>query len=253
MHRIVAYAEEGEIVGGKPFQELHRLGDLIDRHRRRIGLEAPPRRRRRGASIGLQSSPPAALRTAPMSSARAISCAPASSSIRSIGRGSSFRAASPSPRPSETSRMSAPIGRARPATTGCARRRTPMPRSVSSPITESTRNGMSSLMISTTDTALERVAGIARRRDHANSRGSGLRAPGGTPRRRGSAPRSPPACRAPGPRARRCRTEARRSPRARFQGRRLRSARERSVRRCCRSVPWCLTFESPLQCRPRDF
>ena len=36
---VVAHAEEGEIVGGQPFQELDRLGDLVDRQRRRIGLQ----------------------------------------------------------------------------------------------------------------------------------------------------------------------------------------------------------------------
>ena len=37
--RVVAHAEEGEIVGDQPFQELDRLGDLVDRQRRRIVLE----------------------------------------------------------------------------------------------------------------------------------------------------------------------------------------------------------------------
>ena len=36
---VVAHAEEGEIVGQQPLQELDRLGDLVDRQRRRIGLE----------------------------------------------------------------------------------------------------------------------------------------------------------------------------------------------------------------------
>jgi hypothetical protein len=36
---IIADAEEGEIVGQQPLQELNRLGDLIDRQRRRIGLQ----------------------------------------------------------------------------------------------------------------------------------------------------------------------------------------------------------------------
>ena len=36
---VVAHAEEGEIVGQQPLQELDRLGDLVHRQRRRIGLE----------------------------------------------------------------------------------------------------------------------------------------------------------------------------------------------------------------------
>ena len=36
---VVAHAEEGEIVGQQPLQELNRFGDLVDRQRRRIGLE----------------------------------------------------------------------------------------------------------------------------------------------------------------------------------------------------------------------
>ena len=36
---VIAHAEEGEIVGQQPLQELDRLGDFIDRQRRRIGLE----------------------------------------------------------------------------------------------------------------------------------------------------------------------------------------------------------------------
>ena len=36
---VIAHAEEGEIVGQQPLQELDRLGDLVHRQRRRIGLE----------------------------------------------------------------------------------------------------------------------------------------------------------------------------------------------------------------------
>ena len=36
---VVAHAEESEIVGQQPLQELDRLGDLVDRQRRRIGFE----------------------------------------------------------------------------------------------------------------------------------------------------------------------------------------------------------------------
>ena len=36
---VIADAQEGEIVGDQPFEELDRLGDLADRQRRRIGLE----------------------------------------------------------------------------------------------------------------------------------------------------------------------------------------------------------------------
>ena len=36
---VVAQAEEGEIVGQQPLQELDRLGDLVHRQRRRIALE----------------------------------------------------------------------------------------------------------------------------------------------------------------------------------------------------------------------
>ena len=36
---VIAHAEEGEIVGQQPLQELDRLGDLIHRQRRRVGLE----------------------------------------------------------------------------------------------------------------------------------------------------------------------------------------------------------------------
>ena len=48
---VIADAQEGEIVGDQPFQELDRLGDLADRQRRRIGLElgdqlGDPRRHR---------------------------------------------------------------------------------------------------------------------------------------------------------------------------------------------------------------
>ena len=36
---VVAQAEESEIVGQEPLQELHRLGDLVHRQRRRVGLQ----------------------------------------------------------------------------------------------------------------------------------------------------------------------------------------------------------------------
>ena len=37
--RVFAHAEEGEVVGDQPFEELRRLGDLLDRQRRRIVLD----------------------------------------------------------------------------------------------------------------------------------------------------------------------------------------------------------------------
>ena len=59
---VAARAQKSEIVGGEPFQERNRLGDLVDRQRRRIGLElgdrlGDARRHRtpvldRGADIG---------------------------------------------------------------------------------------------------------------------------------------------------------------------------------------------------------
>ena len=36
---VIAHAEEGKIVGQQPLQKLDRLGDFVDRQRRRIGLE----------------------------------------------------------------------------------------------------------------------------------------------------------------------------------------------------------------------
>ena len=61
------------------------------------------------------------------------------------------------------------------ASTGCTTRRTSSPRSVSSPITESTRNGMSSLTISITEMDLEtRRRPSARRRLEADFRRTGL-------------------------------------------------------------------------------
>ena len=39
VEHIIAHAEEGEIVGRQPLQELDRFGDLVDRQRRRIVLE----------------------------------------------------------------------------------------------------------------------------------------------------------------------------------------------------------------------
>ena len=36
---VFLHAEQREVVGVEPFQELDRLGDVADRHRRRIGLE----------------------------------------------------------------------------------------------------------------------------------------------------------------------------------------------------------------------
>ncbi len=36
---VIAHAEEGEIVGRQPLQELDRFGDLVHRQRRRIGLQ----------------------------------------------------------------------------------------------------------------------------------------------------------------------------------------------------------------------
>ena len=36
---VIAQAEESEIVGQQPLQKLHRLGDLVDRQRRRIGFQ----------------------------------------------------------------------------------------------------------------------------------------------------------------------------------------------------------------------
>ncbi len=37
--RVFAHAEEGEVVGDQPFEELRRLGDFLDRQRRRIVLD----------------------------------------------------------------------------------------------------------------------------------------------------------------------------------------------------------------------
>ena len=40
---VIAHAEEGEVIGQKPLQELDRLGDFVDRQRRRVGLEVGDR------------------------------------------------------------------------------------------------------------------------------------------------------------------------------------------------------------------
>ena len=113
--------------------------------------------------------------------------------------------------------------------TGCATKRTSSPRSASSASTESTRNGMSSLTISSTDLRAARAgdAGVSRRIFGT----PGCAAPAATrrprPARRADAGRN-----ASGPRAPRRRTARRRSPPARRAVAFTEDPRRRGDQRC---------------------
>ena len=134
---------------------------------------------------------------------------------------------------------------------GCTTRRTSRPRSASSPITESTRNGMSSLTISSTEIALSRSSrGRGRRRGGCSARPACARRT--APRRRRRVPRSRGRRSASGPPARRARTAGRRNPPGRRGGRRARTlpaaAMQRAARRALRR--WRQVGERSWQ-RPR--
>ena len=151
----------------QPFQELDRLGDVVDRHRRRVGLELgdhladaadhrPP---------VLHADPHVGQHLLQRLHDLGASCRVLDALDVDVDE--AFARAPSLPawlRAGGASELAGLASRST-ASTGCTTRRTSSPRSVSSPITESTRNGMSSLTISITETALS-----ARRREPAATR-----------------------------------------------------------------------------------
>ena len=140
-------------------QELDRLGDLVDRQRRRIGLQL-------GDDVvdALDHRPPVLHREPHLgehgSRPRTRSARAAASSIAiDMDVDEAFALAAGGIGRAERREL-APC-RVTPRT-GCATSRTASSRSVSSPITESTRNGMSSLTISITE--IDRCEAVERQR-----------------------------------------------------------------------------------------
>ena len=81
--RIVAHAEQGEIVGDQPFEELDRLGDLVDRQRRRIGLQLRDHLVDAARASAASPARTAARRRAPAPAPARSRCGGAASSMRS--------------------------------------------------------------------------------------------------------------------------------------------------------------------------